>query len=104
MNWKTISNIEMRNREGEMEMFQIQYDGDFYRIQNEFGNMSFEFDVSSGHHFAEELISIISADIENEINSFLNEHVQSDNYDIDRQIGLFDNTDLDPNSSSKNCE
>jgi len=60
MNWKTLSKIEMRNRENDTETFTIQYDGNFYRIQNEFGNISFEFDVSSGYTFAEELTVLLT--------------------------------------------
>ena len=90
MSWKTLSKIEMRNRENEKENFVIQYDGNFYRIQNEFGNISFEFDVSSGYAFVQELNAIINSDIENEINNFLNEQDSNGDSD-DRQIDMFDN-------------
>jgi len=80
----------MRNRENENENFVIQYDGNFYRIQNEFGNISFEFDVSSGYAFVQELNGIINSDIENEINSFLNEQ-DLDNDNDNRQVDMFNN-------------
>jgi len=100
MSWKTLSKIEMRNRENDTETFTIQYDGNFYRIQNEFGNISFEFDVSSGYTFAEELSGIISSDIESEINTFLTEqNIQNDNdccsdIDTDPQMSLFNNKSI----------
>ena len=105
MSWKTLSKIEMRNRENETENFVIQYDGNFYRIQNEFGNISFEFDVSSGSTFVEELNSIISSDILSEINTFLNEqNMQNDNdccSDVDThpQMNLFDNKNINYKNS-----
>ena len=106
MTWKTLSKIEMRNRENDTETFSIQYDGNFYRIQNEFGNISFEFDVSSGYTFAEELNGIITSDIESEINTFLtDQNIQNDNdnysdndccSDVDnaRQMSLFNQKNI----------
>lgn len=101
MSWKTLSKIEMRNRENENENFVIQYDGNFYRIQNEFGNISFEFDVSSGYAFAQELNGIINSDIENEINDFLNERDSNGDNDI-RQVDMFSNINKYPTKSNKN--
>ena len=72
MNWKTIETISVVNREGDVENIQIQHDGNFYKIQNEFGNMSFEFDISSGFNFADTLQAIITSDINNEITQYLN--------------------------------
>ncbi len=100
MSWKTLSKIEMRNRENEKENFVIQYDGNFYRIQNEFGNISFEFDVSSGYAFVQELNAIINSDIENEINNFLNEQDSNGDSD-DRQIDMFDNNNKYTKKSNK---
>tara|TARA_Y100001937_G_C7028348_1_gene288864 strand:+ start:389 stop:751 length:363 start_codon:yes stop_codon:yes gene_type:complete len=89
MSWKTLSKIDIRNRDGESENFEIQHDGNYYRIQNEFGNISFEFDVSSGYTLSEELSSIIKNDVEDEINSFLNEQdVAKDSKGL--QVDLFD--------------
>ena len=48
MNWKTIETVSIVNSEGESENIQIQHNGNFYKIRNEFGNMSFDFDISSG--------------------------------------------------------
>lgn len=100
MSWKTLSKIEMRNRENENENFVIQYDGNFYRIQNEFGNISFEFDVSSGCAFVQELNAVINSDIENEINNFLNEQDSNGDSD-DRQIDMFDNINKYAKKSNK---
>ena len=102
MSWKTLSKIKMRNHENETENIAIQYNGNFYRIQNEFGNISFDFDVSSGYAFAEELISIIKNDIENEINDFLNEQDSNGDRD-DRQMDMFSNINqhTESNKSAK---
>ena len=90
MNWKTLSKINIRNRDGDSENFEIQHDGNYYRIQNEFGNISFEFDVSSGYTLAEELSSIIKVDVENEINNFMNQ--QDFDKDCDSpQVDMFEN-------------
>ncbi len=98
MNWKTIETISIVNREGDVENIQIQHDGNFYKIQNEFGNMSFEFDVSSGFNFADTLQAIITSDINNEITQFLNKqdfkdsHGDNDNVsDTPTQVDLFKN-------------
>lgn len=101
MSWKTLSKIEMRNRENENENFVIQYDGNFYRIQNEFGNISFEFDVSSGYAFVQELNSIINSDIENEINDFLNERDSNGDNDS-RQVDMFSNINKYATKSNTN--
>jgi hypothetical protein len=98
MNWKTIETISIVNRDGDVENIQIQHDGNFYKIQNEFGNMSFEFDVSSGFNFADTLQAIITSDINNEITQFLNKqdfkdsHGDNDNVnDMPTQVDLFKN-------------
>ena len=76
MNWKTIETVKIVNRDNEVENLEIQSDGNFYKIQNEFGNVSFEFDVSSGFELASTLQMIIENDINHEITSFLNEQDQ----------------------------
>jgi len=73
MAWNTLSEVKMRSRDKSVEIFSIQHDGNFYRLQNEFGNVSIEFDVSSGYELVEVLGSHIMDDINQEINSFLNE-------------------------------
>jgi len=73
MAWNTLSEVKMRSRDKSVESFFIQHDGNFYRLQNEFGNVSIEFDVSSGYELVEVLGSHIMDDINQEINSFLNE-------------------------------
>ena len=73
MDWKTVESVTIVNRDGESENYKIQHDGNFYRIQNDFGNISFEFDVSSGFELSDKLQGIIAADIQKEINKFLNE-------------------------------
>ena len=72
MTWKVLSNTKLVDRNGDVENVTIQYDGNFYRIQNDFGNMFFEFDASSGYEFATTLNEIIKADIEEEVVNYLN--------------------------------
>lgn len=73
MTWKKLSEVKIRGRDGIFEVFNIQSDGLFYRIQNDFENVVFEFDVSSGYELVEELGSIIMSEINKEINSFMND-------------------------------
>lgn len=100
MNWKTIETVKIVNRDNEVENIVIQSDGNFYKIQNEFGNVSFEFDVSSGFDLANTLQTIIENDISNEITNFLNEQDQANsngiddpNYGIPKQVDLFSDID-----------
>ena len=72
MTWNTLGEVKIRSREGNVELFTLQSDGNFYRIRNEFGNISFEFDVSSGYELAEILEMNIIADINREANNFMN--------------------------------
>jgi hypothetical protein len=73
MTWTKLSEVKIRNRDGNFEIFTIQSNGDFYRIQNDFGNVSFEFDVSSGYELVEELGSIITNEINQQVNTFMNQ-------------------------------
>jgi hypothetical protein len=107
MNWKTIETVKIVNRDNEVENLEIQSDGNFYKIQNEFGNLSFEFDVSSGFELANTLREIIDNDISDEITNFLNEQDQINssgiadgftNYEIPKQVDLFPDVD----NSNKN--
>lgn len=98
MNWKTIETVSIVNTEGVTENIHIQHDGNFYKIQNEFGNMSFEFDTSSGFNFADTLQAIITSDINNEITQFLNKQDARDSQGSNdyvngtpSQVGLFEN-------------
>ena len=98
MNWKTIETVSIVNTEGVTENIHIQHDGNFYKIQNEFGNMSFEFDISSGFNFADTLQAIITSDINNEITQFLNKQDTRDSQGSNdyvngtpSQVGLFEN-------------
>ena len=91
MTWKVINNVKLVDRSGDIENVTIQHDGNCYRIQNDFGNMFFEFDVSSGYDLIRELDSILTADIESEIVNFLNQKSRDDS-DLDNddpQIKLF---------------
>ncbi len=92
MDWKTIETIKIVNREGEVENFEIQSDGNYYKLQNAFGNLSFEFDVSSGWELADKLSSIISDDINREITNFLNQKdIEEDMNNVQaKQMNLFD--------------
>jgi len=72
MTWKKISEVKIRNRDGNSEIFTIQSDGNFFRIQNDFENVAFEFDVSSGYELVEELGSIVMNEINQQINTFMN--------------------------------
>lgn len=105
MAWKTLSEVKMRSRDKNVETFVVQYDGNFYRIQNEFGNISFEFDVSSGYELVEVLESYIMDDINREINSFLNEEDERrDIRDVNGSSNESVNTELrsgDNDDSSK---
>ena len=102
MNWKTIETISIVNREGDVENIQIQHDGNFYKIQNEFGNMSFEFDISSGFNFADTLQAIITSDINNEITQYLNsqdfKESRRDNSNVN------DNDDVNTDSTSSQVD
>ncbi len=98
MNWKTIETVSIVNTEGVTENIHIQHDGNFNKIQNEFGNMSFEFDTSSGFNFADTLQAIITSDINNEITQFLNKQDARDSQGSNdyvngtpSQVGLFEN-------------
>jgi hypothetical protein len=98
MNWKTIETVSIVNTEGVTENIHIQHDGNFYKIQNEFGNVSFEFDISSGFNFADTLQAIITSDINNEITQFLNKQDARDSQGSNdyvngtpSQVGLFEN-------------
>jgi len=100
MNWKTIETVKIVNSDNEVENLEIQSNGNFYKIQNEFGNVSFEFDVSSGFEFANVLQTIIGNDINNEITNFLNEQDQANSNGIDdttsdspKQVDLFSDID-----------
>ena len=84
MSWNTISKIDMRNSDGELENFEIHYNGKYYRIQNEFGNISFEFDASSGYALVEEINALIKNDIKDDVNDFLNQKdIENNNNQVD---------------------
>ena len=74
MKWTTIKKIDIINSEGDNEIIEIQRSDDFYRIKNEFGNISLEFERKSGIKFSEELFSTIYSDMFSEINRFLNDN------------------------------
>jgi len=100
MNWKTIETVKIVNRDNEVENIEIQCDGNFYKIQNEFGNVSFEFDVTSGFDLANTLQAIIGNDINDEITNFLNEQDQANcdgisdaNHGMSKQVDLFSDID-----------
>ncbi len=83
MAWNTLTEIKMRSRDKSVESFFIQHDGNFYRLQNEFGNISIEFDVSSGYELVEVLGAHIMDDINQEINTFMNdEDARRDDRDV----------------------
>ena len=113
MNWKTIETVKIVNRDNEVENLEIQSDGNFYKIQNEFGNVSFEFDISSGYELANLLQTIIGNDINDEINNFLNEQSQINSNGIDdhsdfitpKQVDLFPDVDnFNKNSKGMNIK
>ena len=112
MNWKTIETVKIVNRDNEVENLEIQCDGNFYKIQNEFGNVSFEFDISSGFELVNALQTIIENDINHEIINFLNEQDQinsSGNEDapagIPSQVELFSDIDsYNKNSKGMNIK
>ena len=94
MNWKTIETVSIVNSEGESENIQIQHNGNFYKIRNEFGNMSFDFDISSGCDLIETLQTIITTDFNKEVNDFLSRQdfensIRNEN-DIQSQLNLFE--------------
>lgn len=100
MNWKTIETVKIVNRDNETENLEIQCDGNFYKIQNEFGNVSFEFDISSGFELVNALQTIIEDDINHEIINFLNAQDQINSsgsedtpVDIPSQVELFADID-----------
>ena len=72
MTWKEIRKIKIVNQDGEVENINFSTDGNFYKIENDFGNVSFVFDAASGYDLAEVVLNEIKSDIENEINAFLN--------------------------------
>ena len=74
MTWKKLSEVKIRGRDGLFEVFNIQSDGLFYKISNDFENVVFEFDVSSGYELVEELGAVIMNEINKEINLFMNNH------------------------------
>ena len=95
MNWKTIETVSIVNSEGETENIQIQHDGNFYKIRNEFGNMSFDFNITSACDLIDTLHSIVTTDINKEVNDFLSrqdfeESICNEN-DIQSQLNLFEN-------------
>lgn len=102
MNWKTIETISIVNREGDVENIQIQHDGNFYKIQNEFGNMSFEFDISSGFNFADTLQAIITSDINNEITQYLNSQDFKESRRDNNNVN--DNDDVNADSTSSQVD
>ena len=71
--WKTINRVSIVNPDGDSEIVEIKKSDNFYRIQNEFGNVFFEFDSNSGIKFAEELFSIIYSEIFSEVTTLLEE-------------------------------
>ena len=94
MSWKTIETVNIVNREGESEDLKIQYDGNYYRIQNSFGNISLEFDISSGFELSDKLSAIIASDINEEIMNFLNQKdIEEDAKNMQsKQMNLFNNS------------
>jgi len=107
MDWKTIETVSIVNREGESEDIKIQYDGNHYRIQNTFGNINLEFDVSSGFELADKLSAIITSDINQEIISFLNQQdIKEDAKNTQsKQMNLFSNSkNLENKISAKTKE
>jgi hypothetical protein len=100
MNWKTIETVKIVNTDNQVEELKIQTNGNYYKIQNEFGNVSFEFDISSGYELASKLQTVIGNDINDEITKFLNEqdHLNSDGIvdtvrSVPKQVDLFSDVD-----------
>ncbi len=89
MSWKVLDTVKMVNSNNEEEMFSIQSDGNVYKIENEFGNISFEFDLTSGYELSEKIQLLITADINEEITSFLNSKDAEEDYKS-AQMNLFD--------------
>ena len=89
MNWKVVDTVKMVNSSNEEELFSIQTDGIIYKIENEFGNISFEFDLTSGYELSEKLQTIIAADINEEIVNFLNSKDMESDAEGE-QMNLFD--------------
>jgi len=89
MKWETIKTVPVNNAEGEVENIEIMKSNNYFKIQNEFGNVYFEFDSKSGIEFAEELFTIIYSSIFNDITEFLNNG--SKNKNNNKQGNLFKN-------------
>ena len=89
MSWKVLDTVKMVNSNNEEEMFSIQSDGNVYKIENEFGNISFEFDLTSGYELSEKIQLLITADINEEITNFLNSKDAEEDYKS-AQMNLFD--------------
>ena len=102
MSWKIIETVNVTNSDNEVEEIQIQTDGNFYRVENSFGNIRFEFDVSSGYELAEKLLTIITGDINEEITNFLNEKDYQNTMPEESQMNLFGNKHTKRASSKLN--
>ena len=76
--WKQIGRYKVINADGAKEEITLESDesGNF-RIKNDFGNMTFEFDGMSGIEFARRLFEDVRVEVEKEMDAWWNKHNDS---------------------------
>ena len=83
--WKEFNTYEVKS-ESVAEKIIFEQKENMFRIRNEFGNMSMEFDLSTGLVFAKSLLEDMKYIAHEEVTEFLNEtdpEYQSDDFGAD---------------------
>ena len=71
MAWREVKRYKVCDGDGNPEELILERnDEGIFRLKNDFGNMSFEFDPMSGVDFARKMLDDIKSEIEHDINSW----------------------------------
>ena len=87
--WKEINRYRVGNTEGKTEEILLEKDNEGnFRVINDYGNKSFEFERMSGHEFFRKVDRDITEDLEREFNHVWNTDVEEPTvYDDNNCIG-----------------
>jgi len=75
--WKVFSTYDIFTDAGEEKIF-LENEDDKFRLRNEFGNMSFEFNLTSGAEFAQMFVEDMKSIVEEEVMNFVKSESSND--------------------------
>ncbi len=86
--WKEFNKYKITS-ESVTEEIILEQSENMFRVRNEFGNMSIEFDLTTGLVFAKSLLEDMNHIAENEVKQFMNKSDIEDDVIFDNQANDF---------------